>query len=88
MRLPALLLCLTALAADLPAPKITLEQQAEWLQARAELLEAQLAVKTAEGKLLVVVTKLQAVCPLVLNPQGRPECAPPQPAPEKKEGAK
>jgi hypothetical protein len=85
MRFASLLLSLTALAADLPAPKITLEQQAEWLQARAELLEAQLAVKNAESRLLLVVTKLQAVCPLVLNPQGRPDCAPP---PEKKDGPK
>ncbi len=82
MRLVLLFLCLAAIAADLPAPKITLEQQAEWLQARADLLEAQLAVKTAEQKLVAVVTKLQAVCPLALNKDGRPECIPP---PEKKE---
>ena len=63
-----------------PAPAITIEQQAEWLQARAELAEAQLAVKTAEARLNAAVKDIQAVCPAVgVNKAGRPEC-PPTPA--------
>jgi hypothetical protein len=56
------------------APAITLEQQAEWLQARAELAEAQLAVKTAEARINAAVKDIQTVCPAVMNKAGRPEC--------------
>lgn len=69
------------LAAD---PKITLEQQAAWLQARAELAEARLAVAAAEAKINAIVANMQAVCPLALN-NGRPECAP---QPEAKKATK
>ena len=60
-------------------PQITLEQQAEWLQARAELAEAQLALKTAEARINAAVKDIQTVCPAVMNKAGRPEC-PPKPA--------
>ena len=67
-------------AEDKPKPsQITIEQQAEWLQARAELAEAQLALKTAEARMQAVVKEIQAVCPAVINKAGRPEC-PPEPA--------
>ena len=57
-------------------PQITLEQQAEWLQARAELAEAQLALKTAEARINAAVKDIQTVCPAVMNKAGRPECPP------------
>jgi hypothetical protein len=57
-----------------PEPKITIEQQAEWLQARAELAEAQLQLKAAEARMNAVVKEIQAVCPAVINKAGRPEC--------------
>jgi len=56
-------------------PSITLEQQAEWLQARAELAEAKLVMLQAEVKINAIVSKMQAVCPLVLK-DGRPVCQP------------
>ena len=56
-------------------PKITIEQQATWLQARAELAEAKLAVTAAEAKLAGIVASMQNTCPLILK-DGRPECAP------------
>jgi hypothetical protein len=56
-------------------PKISLEQQAQWLQTRAELAEAKLSVTAAEAKLAQIVANMQATCPLVLK-DGRPECAP------------
>jgi hypothetical protein len=62
-------------AEDKPKPpQITIEQQAEWLQARAELAEAQLALKTAEARMNAVVKEIQTVCPAVINKAGRPEC--------------
>ena len=61
-----------------PEPKITIEQQADWLQARGELADAKLAMATAEAKYNAITSSLQAVCPLLLNPKGRPECAPPK----------
>jgi hypothetical protein len=62
-----------------PEPKITLDQQAEYLQARMEYAEARIAVATAEAKLQAIVRNMQTTCPLILNPQGRPECAKPEP---------
>ena len=57
-------------------PQISIEQQAEWLQARAELAEAQLALKTAEARINAAVKDIQTVCPAVMNKAGRPECPP------------
>ena len=81
--IPAAILALVLDACALlrSEPKISLEQQAQWLQARAELAEAKLAVSAAEAKLAGIVVNMQATCPLILN-NGRPECAPqtkPQP---------
>ena len=68
-------------------PKISIEQQAQWLQARAELAEAKVAVTAAEGKLNTIVQQMQATCPLMLKdgPGGLkvPDCAPPAPKPPK-----
>jgi len=66
-----------------PAPVITLEQQAEWLQATKELAEAQLAVNAAQGKVNAIQASLAATCQqaTLLLKNGRPECAPkPEPA--------
>ena len=60
-----------------PAPTITIEQQAEWLQARAELAEARLTLKNAEARMNQIVKEIQGVCPAVLNSAGRPECPKP-----------
>jgi hypothetical protein len=54
-------------------PKITIEQQANYLQARAEFAEARIAYDQAERKYQEIVKQLQAVCPLELK-NGRPEC--------------
>jgi hypothetical protein len=78
----ALLIGLLCQAEDKPKPpQITIEQQAEWLQARAELAEAQLQLKTAEARMNAVVKEIQAVCPAVIGKTGRPECPvkPPEP---------
>ena len=66
-----------------PSPTITLEQQAEWLQARAELAEARLALKNAEARMNQIVKEIQGVCPATLNSAGRPECPKPAEAPTK-----
>jgi hypothetical protein len=59
-----------------PAPVITVEQQAEWLQARGDLLEAQAALTAANARMQAIVTAMQAVCPLQMSKTGRPECVP------------
>lgn len=67
-----------------PEPKVTIEQQAQWLQARAELAESRLAVKNAEDRFNQIVKEIMAVCPAILSPAGRPECpAKPAEAPTK-----
>jgi hypothetical protein len=62
-----------------PAPKITIEQQAQWLQSRAELAEARLALKNAEDRFSQIVKEIMSVCPAIVSPAGRPECPPPNP---------
>lgn len=87
IRLAAMVIALALVAAcsllRSEQPKITLQQQAEWLQARAELAEAKNAVTQLEAKLNGIVQAMQATCPLVLK-DGRPECAPPAKAEPKK----
>ena len=69
-----------ALAEDKPKPpKVTIEQQAQWLQARGDLAEARLAVKNAEDRFNQIVKEIMAVCPAILNQSGRPECPAPKP---------
>lgn len=72
---PLILALIGALHSSANEPKITVEQQATWLQARAELAEAKLAVTAAEAKLAGIVASMQNTCPLILK-DGRPECAP------------
>jgi hypothetical protein len=64
-------------------PKITAEQQVAYFQAKADVLEAQVALQLANDRLKGTVEVLTRVCPLVLDAQQRPQCAPP-PAPEAK----
>lgn len=71
----ALILIAAACLLKSQPPKISLEQQAAWLQARAELAEAKNAVTLAEQKYAQITSQLQAVCILTLK-DGRPECAP------------
>ena len=73
-RIAPLLLIALAGAQDKPEPKISLEQQARWLQARAEFAEARIAYTEAQGRYETIVKELQAVCPIELK-AGRPECS-------------
>ena len=73
----AVVLSSASLAGEKPKPpQVTIEQQAAWLQARAELAEARLALKTAEDRFNQIVREIQTVCPAILNQSGRPECPP------------
>lgn len=85
MRLLAFLFCAILFAQPTePKPaRITLEQQAEYLQARAELAEARLAVKDAEAKISLIVSRMQGTCALQLD-AGRPQCIPQPKSPEPK----
>jgi hypothetical protein len=84
----ALIVLFLALAAggqDKPAgPKITSELREVYQQARADLSEAQLAVVQAQARLKAAVDAMQAVCPLALDAQQRPVCAPQTKAEEPK----
>lgn len=86
MRLTILgLLALTMWAADAPKPpSITAEQRETYQQARADLAEAQLAVVQAQARLKAAVDAMQAVCPLVVDAQGKPQCVPQPKAEEPK----
>ena len=57
-----------------PAPTVTLAEQADWLQARAELAEAQLAVQRLTEKLTKMSRDLNQRCPLIADKDGRPQC--------------
>ena len=57
-----------------PAPTITLAEQADWLQARAELAEAQLAVQRATEKLTKLSRDLNQRCQIEADKNGRPQC--------------
>lgn len=82
MKIPIFLLALVSItmAQEKPSvtskdsPKVTLEQQAKWLQARAELAEARIAYAEALGKYSNSVKEIQAVCSTVVLKEGRPEC--------------
>ena len=57
-----------------PAPTITLAEQADWLQARAELAEAQLAAQRASDRLAKLSRDFNQRCPLEADKNGRPQC--------------
>jgi hypothetical protein len=63
---------------DKPAPHITTEQQVVYFQARADLVEAQSLATDAQRHFNEVAKELQAVCPLVLDANRRPQCAEPK----------
>ena len=58
-------------------PKITAEMRETFFQAKADLLEAQAKLTDAQKRMQDSVTAMQAVCQLTLDPQGKPQCAPP-----------
>jgi hypothetical protein len=58
-------------------PKITAEMRETFFQAKADLLEAQAKLADAQKRMQDSVTAMQAVCQLTLDPQGKPQCAPP-----------
>ena len=58
-------------------PKITAEMRESFFQAKADLLEAQAKLADAQKRMQDSVTAMQAVCQLTLDPQGKPQCAPP-----------
>jgi hypothetical protein len=67
--------------AKLKPPAITPELREIYQQARADLAEAQLAIVQAQAKLEAAVKAMQSVCPLTVDAQGKPQCAPkPEPA--------
>ena|ERR1035438_8088866 len=77
-------------ASHSPAPAaatitITLEEQAEWLQSRAELAEAKVAVQAATERLAKIAKTITDRCPIVMDEKQRPMCAPPPTPPAKPE---
>ena len=48
-----------------------------FFQAKADLLEAQVKLTDAQKRLDASLKEMQAVCPLTLDAQGKPQCAPP-----------
>ena len=56
-------------------PKITVEMRETFFQAKADLLEAQAKLTDAQKRMQDSVTAMQAVCQLMLDPQGKPQCA-------------
>ena len=65
-------------------PVITAELREIYQQARADSAEAQLAVTAAQARLEAAVKAMQAVCPLTVDQQGKPQCAPEPPKSEAK----
>ena len=61
-------------------PKITAEMRETFFQAKSDLLEAQVKLTDAQKRLDASLKEMQAVCPLTLDAQGKPQCS--QPAPE------
>ena len=74
----------TELAKPADPPKITAEMREAFFQAKADLLEAQAKLTDAQKKMQDSVSTMQAVCPLMLDAQGKPQCAPPAPPTEAK----
>ena len=58
-------------------PAITSEMRETYFQAKSDVLEAQVALTAAQGRLDASVKGMQAVCPLIVDAQGKPQCAPP-----------
>ena len=65
-------------------PKITSEMRETFFQAKSDLLEAQARSADAQKRLDASLKEMQAVCPLILDAQGKPQCAPPAPPTEAK----
>ena len=69
-------------------PKITSEMREAFFHAKADLQEFQAKLEDADKRMKTVVAAMQAVCPVMLDQQGTPQCAPPATAenklPEKK----
>jgi hypothetical protein len=65
-------------------PKITAEMRETFFQAKADVLEAQAKLTDAQKRMQESVKSMEAVCPLMLDAQGKPQCAPPAPPTEAK----
>ena len=84
MKLTILFLALGLYAAD--KPKITAEMREAYFQAKADVLEAMAAHDSAQKRLDAAVKAMQAVCPLITDAQGKPQCQPEPPKSEQKKG--
>ena len=58
-------------------PAITSDMRETYFQAKSDVLEAQVALTAAQGRLDASVKGMQAVCPLIVDDKGKPQCAPP-----------
>ena len=65
-------------------PKITAEMRETFFQAKSDLLEAQAKLTDAQKRLDASLKEMQAVCPLTLDAQGKPQCQEPPKSTEKK----
>ena len=65
-------------------PKITAEMRETFFQAKSDLLEAQAKLTDAQKRLDASLKEMQAVCPLTLDAQGKPQCQEPSKSTEKK----
>ena len=67
------------LGQDAPAdqPEITSELREAYFHAKSDTLEAQLVLEAAQKRLDAAVKAMQAICPLVVDADGKPQCAAP-----------
>ena len=80
------LLCWTGIVRgqDKPEPVITSEMREAYFQAKADVLEAQAVLEAAQKRFQAAVEIMTKTCPLILDAQGKPQCAPKPEPPEER----